>query len=352
MSIKITDFGKASGREAKLISLSNKNGMTVNVTDFGANVVNIIVPDKNGNLKDVIIGYNSAQEYADGGSYHGATVGRYANRIRGGKFTLNGKEYQLALNNLGVNSLHGGNVGYNKLFWDILETADGDEPSFSLTLTDPDGRENYPGTVKVTVKFSLSENNEFKTEYFAVSDKDTIVNLTNHSYFNLSGCVSGDISDHLVKINGEYFTPTDRNFIPTGEIESVYGTVLDFTDFRRIGDGFDKEYKELEYQGGYDHNFILKDPFTLREIATVKDPASGRVMRVYSDMPAVQFYTGNMIDGLEKGKDGKAIKYRSGFCIEPQFSPDSPNLDDRFPSCVLKANERYAHTNIYKFETE
>ena len=234
----------------------------------------------------------------------------------------------------------------------------GDDPTHNhITRTDsamPGYTKYQNGTVTYDWTADANQRNVLKRCVEAAGD-DAIVEMFSNSppyWMCKSGCTSGNIADHLVKINAEYYTPTDKYFIPTGEIASVYGTVLDFTDFRRIGDGFDKEYKELEYQGGYDHNFILKDPFTLREIATVKDPASGRVMRVYSDMPAVQFYTGNMIDGLEKGKDGKAIKYRSGFCIEPQFSPDSPNLDDRFPSCVLKANERYAHTNIYKFETE
>ena len=350
MSIKTKSFGKAEGKEAELISLINKNGMTVNITNYGASIVSIIVPDRNGNFEDVIIGYNSAQEYADGTSYHGGTIGRFGNRIADGKFTLNGKEYRLALNYLGVNSLHGGNVGYNKRFWEIIEMQDSDEPSVSLFYTDLDGTENYPGTVDVTVKFTLTSDNEFKIEYFAKTDKDTIINLTNHSYFNLSG--SKGISEHLLKINAEYFMPTDKYFIPTGELASVYGTVLDFTEFRRLGDGLEKEYKELEYQGGYDHCFILKDPFKLREVAIAKDPASGRVMRVYTDMPAMQLYTGNMLDGSEKGKDGEPVAYRAGFCLETQFAPNSPNLGDEFPSCVLKPDEEYKHITVYKFEVE
>ena len=352
MGITKRSFGKVEGKEAQLISLTNKNGMAVNISNYGATVVSIIVPDKDGKLDDVIIGYNSAQEYADGTSYHGATVGRYANRIAGGRFTLNGTDYVLVLNNNGKNCLHGGNIGYNKLFWTIIETEDGDEPSVALYYSDADGRENFPGTVDVTVKFTVTADNEFKIEYFAKTDKDTVINLTNHSYFNLSGYNAGNISDHLLKINAEYYTPTDQNLIPTGEIASVFGTALDFTDFRRLGDGLEKNYKELEYQNGYDHNFILDNDFKIREVAAIKDTASGRVMKVYSDMPAVQLYTGNFLNGSEKGKDEKPIGYRSGFCLETQFTPNSPNLGDKFPNCVLKANDEYKHVTIYKFEDE
>ena len=352
MSIQTKSFGKVGGKEAELISLTNKNGMTVSVTNYGASVVSILVPDRNGKIDDVVIGYNSAQEYADGGNYHGATVGRYANRIADGKFTLNGKEYTLALNFRGLNCLHGGNVGYNKRFWEIKEMKDGDEPSVTLFLSDPDGTENFPGTVDVTVQFSLTNKNEFKIEFFATTDQDTVVALTNHSYFNLSGYNAGSILGHMLKINAEYYTPTDSSFIPTGEIASVSGTVLDFRDFRCLGDGVKEDHKELEYQEGYDHSFILGDTYKFREIAVAKDPASGRVLTVYSDMPAVQFYAGNMLDGAENGKDGKPIEYRTGFCIEPHLTPNSPNLDERFPSCVLKANEEYKHVIIYRFDAE
>ena len=352
MGIQISSFGKVCGKETELITLTNKNGMAISVTNYGANVVGILAPDKNGKFDNVILGYGSAQEYADGNAFYGGTIGRYANRIAGGKFTLNGKEYTLALNYRNSSCLHGGNVGYHKLFWEIIETEDGDEPSVSLFCSDPDGRENFPGTVDVNVKFSLTINNEFKIEYFAKSDKDTVICLTNHSYFNLSGRNSGNIANHFIKINAEHYTPIDEYLIPTGEIASVHGTAFDFTKLTRLGECFEHEDEEIAKLGGYDHNFIVDNTYALREISVIKDAKSGRVMTVYSDMPAVQFYTDYVPEGAEIGEGGRLIKYPSSFCLEPQLTPNSPNLDDRFPSCLLKANDEYKHISIYTFDAE
>lgn len=337
------EFGFFRGYKCHLITLTNKNGMTARITNFGGALVGLDVPDKNGSMADVVLGYDTLEGYIEGNSSHGALVGRYANRIGGAKFTIGGKEYKLTPNDNKVNHLHGGAFGYNKRVWTVETICDGDEPSVTLGYISPDGEENYPGTVKIAVKYTLTAANGIEIDYTAVSDKDTVLNLTNHAYFNLKGAGNGDIKDHIVKINADKYTPVDSLLIPTGKLAYVTGTPFCFMEPKRVGEDMDNG----RLPNGYDHNYILGAPGVMRTAAEVYEPVTGRVMTVKTDKPAIQFYIGIGLDG-ETGKNGASYNKYAGLCLESQYSPDSPN-QPHFPSCLLKAGDTYHFTTTYEF---
>ena len=321
------------GEDGYLYTLANKNGVEVSITNYGGAITSIIAPDRNGVFGDVVLGYETLDDYVKYPRYFGALIGRSANRIACGKFSLNGVEYQLAQNN-GVNHLHGGNKGFDKRVWNADETASG----LHLKLFSKDGEENYPGNLNVDVRYSLNDENELKIEYHAVSDRDTIVNLTNHAYFNLAG--NGTILDHELTLNADSFTPVSDDLIPTGEIKAVAGTPMDFRTARTIA------------PGGYDHNFVLDNwNHELRSVARLREPNSGRVMEVLTTQPGMQFYSGNFLDGSIVGRGGVAYQKYAALCLETQHFPDAPNHPN-FPSTVLRPGETYEHVTVYKFTTE
>lgn len=331
-------FGMTDGYKVFLFTLKNSKGMTVKLTNYSGAIVNIFVPDKNGNVDDVVLGYDDLEGYVNGTSSQGALVGRYANRIADAKFTLNGEEITLRANE-GTNCLHGGKIGYNKRVWTVDDMSDN---SVTFGYFSPDGEENFPGNLKVTCKYTLTEDNEIKLEYKGKSDADTIVNLTNHSYFNIGGIHSGSVLGQIVQINADSYTPVDDRLIPTGEIAPVEGTVFDFREPKAICRDLDKS--DII---GYDHNFMLGEPHVMREAAVVYDPETGREMRVSTDKPAIQFYTAIGLQG-EIGKDGAMMKIQTALCLESQYAPDSPNQPN-FPDCTLKKGEEYSFTTVYKF---
>jgi aldose 1-epimerase len=347
IGISETVYGKMpDGREVHLYTLTNSNGMRVKLTDYGATTVSVEVPDSDGNVADVTLGYDTLEGWLGNTSYFGATVGRYANRIAGGTFELGGKTYTLATND-GDNHLHGGEKGFDKHLWDaeIVQTDDGAGVQF--TRTSPDGEEGYPGTLQVTVLYSLTEDNEFKAEFTATTDKPTVVNLAHHTYWNLRGPAAGDVLGHELMLNADKYTPVDEGLIPTGELKAVEGTPFDFTEAKPIG-------KEIgKVKGGYDHNFVLNgyEPGKVRLAARVTEPATGRVMEIHTDQPGIQFYSGNFLDGTITGKGGVAYERHDGFCLETQHYPDSPNQPD-FPSVTLKPGETYKHVMIHAFSAE
>jgi aldose 1-epimerase len=315
-------------------ALSNASGMKVRITPVGGHIMSIQLPDKNGNLTDVVLGYDSAKDYVGGKGFYGSTVGRFGNRIAKGKFTLDGKEYQLSINN-GVNTLHGGPGGFHNVIWSGREITTYEGKGIELTYLSKDGEEGYPGNLNAKVVFSLSDSNELKIQYEATTDKPTVVNLTNHSYFNLSGEGSGDILNEEMMINADKFLPVDTTLIPTGELRPVKGTPFDFTTPHKIGERINADNDQIKAGIGYDHCFVLnkKSANELSLAAKVFDPASGRKMEVWTTEPGVQFYTGNFLNGAP-GKGGKPYNYRGAFCLETEHFPDSPNRPS-FPSTVL-----------------
>lgn len=345
-------FGRMpDGREVDLYTLTNSKGMEVAITDFGGIIVSLKAPDRNGHSVDLVEGFDSLDDYLKPNPHFGATIGRYANRIAKGKFTLDGVEYTLPRNN-GENHLHGGPNGFDRVLWNARDVSTKDAPALELTYLSKDGEEGYPGNLKATVVFTLTENNELKIDYSATTDKDTVVNLTNHSYFNLAGQGEGDILGHVATIEADRFTPVDAGLIPTGELRNVEGTPFDFRKPTAIGTRINEDDQQLKYGKGYDHNFVLNHPAgTMGLAARVVEPKSGRVLEVLTDQPGVQFYTGNALNGTFRGKGGKVYAFRSAFCLETQHFPDSPNHPD-FPSTVLKPGQRYHTTTIYRFSTE
>jgi aldose 1-epimerase len=341
-------FGKLNnGKEVYMYTLKNRNGMTAEIINYGATVVSLFAPDKNGKFADVILGYDSLQSYENGTSYFGAIVGRYGNRIGKGKFTLEGKSYQLTINN-GENHLHGGTIGFNKKLW---STDSYDGHSLKMTLVSPDGDQGYPGTLTINVTYSLTDNNELKIDYSATTDKPTILNPTNHCYFNLTGNLENTILNQVLMINADKYTPIDSEFITTGEIAKVAGTPMDFRNPTPIGERINDNFIQLKNGKGYDHNWVLNDyNGKVREAATVYDPSSGRELEVLTDQPGVQFYSGNFLDGSEIGKGGIHYQHRTGMCLETQHFPDSPNKKN-FPSVELKPGEKFNSTTIYRFTT-
>jgi aldose 1-epimerase len=318
------------GEEVYLFTLANKNGVEVTITNFGGAITSIKAPDSNGVFADVVLGYDTLDEYVKNPRYLGALIGRYANRIARGKFSLNGIEYQLAQNN-GANHLHGGNKGFDKRVWKAAETESG----LRLEYFSKDGEENYPGNLNVDVTYSLNDQNELRIEYHATTDKDTIVNLTNHSYFNLAG--AGDILSHELTLHSDGYLPVSDDLIPTGEIQAVENTSFDFRNGRAIA------------PGGYDHNFVLRGhDGMLRSVARLREPVSGRVMEVLTTQPGVQFYSGNFLDGSLVGKGGVAYQKYAALCLETQHYPDSPNHPN-FPATVLRPGETYHEITVYVF---
>ena len=342
-------FGKTrTGETVDLFTLTNANGMEAAITNFGAIVVSLKAPDRSGKFADVVLGFDSLDGYLGDNPYFGAIVGRYGNRIAKGRFTLDGKEYKLATNN-GPNALHGGIKGFSKVVWQAQTLGDS---GIKLTYVSKDGEEGYPGTLTTTVEYTLTDANELKISYLATTDKDTILNLTNHSYFNLAGEGVGDILGHKMQISADRFTPVDPTLIPTGELRPVAGTPFDFRQPHTIGERINSSDEQIKIGGGYDHNFVLNGTMgTLHPAARVTEPKSGRVMEVLTTQPGVQFYSGNFLDGTIKGKGGKPYKHRYGFALETQHFPDSPN-HPKFPTTTLKPGEKYQSTTIYKFSTE
>ncbi len=343
-------FGKTDdGQTVDLYVLRNKSGMEVAITNYGGAVVSLKAPDKAGKFADVVLGYDDLQGYVADKAFFGALIGRYGNRIAHGKFTLNGSTYSLAKNN-GENSLHGGTQGFNKRVWTAKDVSGSGGPALELTYRSKDGEEGYPGNLMAQVVYTLTEKNELKIEYLATTDKDTVVNLTNHSYFNLAGQGNGDILNHRLTIHATEFSPVDATLIPEAQARSVHGTPFDFSKAEAIGARINQDDQQLKFGLGYDHNWVLNPsgPHSLSLAAEVYEPGSGRVMEVLTTEPGVQFYSGNFLDGSVHGKEGKVYGHRSGFCLETQHFPDSPNHPG-FPSTVLKPGQRLHSTTIYRF---
>ena len=330
------------GTRVEIYTLSNGK-IEAAIATYGGIVVSLRVPDRNANMDDVVLGYDSLSQYVSNNPYFGAIVGRYANRIAHGSFVLEGKTYSVSKND-GDNSLHGGTRGFDKVVWKAKTIKDGIE----LTYVSRDGEEGYPGTVIANARFTLNDN-ELRVEYSATADKPTVVNLTNHSYFNLTGQGKGTILQHQLKISASRFTPVDSTLIPTGELRSVEGTALDFRTSTRIGQRIDANEDQLQKGKGYDHNWVLdKTQGQLAEAAELYDPGTGRVLQVLTSEPGLQFYSGNFLDGTIVGKQGRVYAWRSGLCLETQHFPDSPNHPN-FPSTELKPGKRYHSVTALKF---
>lgn len=349
--VKKEAFGKtATGAVVDIYTLTNSKGAEAKITNYGVAVVSMKVPDRRGKFDDVMLGYDTLDGYLKGDAYFGAIAGRYANRIAKGRFSLNGTAYSLAKNN-GENHLHGGTKGFDKVVWQAESSANKTGASVEMTYLSRDGEEGYPGNLTVRVIYTLTEDNELKIDFSATTDVDTILNLTNHAYFNLAGAGAGDILNHQMQINADRFVPTDAGSIPTGELRAVKGTPFDFTAPTAIGARIEAADEQLKLGNGYDHTFVLnKTAEQLSLAARVSEAASGRVLEVYTTEPGVQFYTGNFLAGAA-GKNGKIYRRRDGFCLETQHFPDSPN-QPAFPSTVLKKGGRYVSTTVYKFSVQ
>jgi aldose 1-epimerase len=343
-------FGKAKdGTPVEIFTLRNAGGAEARITNYGGIVVSLKVPDRSGKLGDVVLGYDNLKDYIKANPYFGALIGRYGNRIAKGRFELDGKRYQLATNNA-PNALHGGLKGFDKVVWLAKPLSTKNGPSLELTHVSRDGEEGYPGKLTVKAVYTLTDSNELRIDFTATTDKPTIINLTHHSYFNLAGV--GDILGHEVMIKADKFTPVDKTLIPTGELRPVAGTPLDFRKQTAIGARIKNDDQQLKFGLGYDHNWVVREkPGRLALMAKVTDPASGRTLEVLSTEPGLQFYSGNFLDGTNVGKGGKIYRYRTGFCMEPQHFPDSPNKP-QFPSVVLRPGQTYKNTIIYKFGTK
>jgi len=350
--IEVADYGVLpDSSKAQLFTLKNAQGMTVKITNYGGIITSLTAPDKDGKYGEVTLGCNTLEDYLKGTPFFGALVGRYGNRIANGEFTLEGKKYTLEKNN-GVNALHGGKKGFDKVLWTAVP-VDGEEPQLKLSYTSKDMEEGYPGNLKVQVTYTLQKDNSLKIDYSATTDKTTVVNLTNHTYFNLAGDDSRDVLDHELTLKADKFTPVNSSLIPTGELKDVKGTPFDFTTAHKIGERInDESDDQIKAGGGYDHCWVLNESSTqLKTFATVTEATSGRVMEVSTTEPGVQFYTGNFLNGSVIGRNGKPYTKRSGFCLETQHFPDSPN-QPKFPSTTLKPNEVYKTTTIYKFSVK
>lgn len=356
-TISSAPFGKTpDGTPVEIYTLRNNKGMEARIMTYGGIVVSLKVPDKNGKFDDVVLGFDNLDgytkdSYVKGCPYFGALIGRYGNRIGGAKFTLEGKTYTLAANN-GPNSLHGGLKGFDKVVWQGKAWVTTNGPALELTYTSKDGEEGFPGNLKVTATYTITDNNELRLDFSATTDQPTLCNLTHHSYFNLAGQGNGDILNHVVYINADNTTPVDSTLITTGEIKPVDGTPFDFRKPTTIGARINDPDTVLQYGPGYDHNWVINKPLgELGLMARVVEPGSGRVMEVWSTEPGLQFYTGNFLDGSLTGKDGKIYQRRTAFCMEPHHYPDSPNKP-QFPTTELKPGETYHNTIIYKFSAQ
>jgi aldose 1-epimerase len=351
--VESTTFGQTKdGQAVKLYTLTNKHGVVAKISDYGVIVTELHVPDKNGKMGDVVLGYNHVEDYIKDTPYFGALIGRYGNRIAKGMFTLDGKKYQLATNN-GPNHLHGGIKGFDKVVWKAHPMMTGEGPALKLKYASADGEEGYPGKLDSTVTYTLTNKDELRIDYEAKTDKPTVINLTNHSYFNLAGDGSGDILSHDIMISADRYLPVDATSIPTGEFKPVRGTPFDLTTPHKIGE-------RIEQTGGdpvgYDHCYVLRGAGAkkMELAARVHEPSSGRVMEIWTDQPGVQFYTGNYLNGKNIGKTGKPYNFRNGFCLETQHYPDSPNHQNHpdWPSCVLRPGETYKTSTVHKFTVE
>lgn len=346
-------FGNTQdGQLTDLYTLNNKNGVEAKISNYGAALVSLKVADRSGKFEDVVLGYPGVEGYENDKAFFGGTIGRYGNRIARGKFVLNGTTYTLATND-GPNHLHGGIRGFNKRIWTAKDTSSSTGAALTLTYLSKDGEEGYPGNLSVRVTYTLTDGNELKIEYSATTDKDTVVNLTNHSYFNLAGQGNGDILDHELMIRADRFTPVDTTLIPTGELRKVSGTPFDFTHATAIGARINQDDQQLKFGKGYDHNWVLNrsQAGDLELAAQLYSPKSGRVLETWTTEPGIQFYSGNFLDGSIHGKEGKTYAHRSALCLETQHFPDSPNHPE-FPSTVLKAGQHIESMTVYKFTTK
>jgi aldose 1-epimerase len=346
------EFGKlADGTAVDIYTLKNEKGMEARIITYGGIVVSLTAPDRSGKYEDVVLGYDHLDGYATNNPYFGCLVGRYGNRIGKGTFTLDGKSYTLAKNN-GENHLHGGLKGFDKVVWTAKPIDSHTDPALELTYVSKDGEEGYPGTLTVKAVYTVTADNALKVEFSATTDKTTVCNLTHHSYFNLANAGKGDILGHEMMINADKTTPVDSGLIPTGELKPVEGSPLDFRKSTAIGARIGADDEQLKFGGGYDHNWVInKTGSGVAHQATVYEPTTGRVMEVHSTEPGLQFYSGNFLDGTIHGKGGTVYKHRTGFCLEPQGFPDSPNKPS-FPSTTLKPGDTYKNTIIYKFSAK
>lgn len=338
------------GKQVELFTLKNKNGLEMSVTNYGGRIVSLSVPDKSGEMADIVLGYDNIDGYLNADEqYFGASIGRYGNRIAKGSFKIDSLEYKLAVNN-GQNSLHGGRKGFSAKVWDAVLKG---KNEVELSLISPDMDEGYPGELKVTVNYKLTDANEVAISYRAETSKPTVLNLTNHSYFNFHGAGNGDILDHVLYLNASDYTPVDSTLIPTGKVEPVKGTPFDFTTPAAIGSRIKEQNEQLGYGMGYDHNYVLNKPDSkaVTLAASVYEPRSGRFMEVYTNEPGIQFYCGNFLKGKEIGKQNKPYNFRTAFCLETQHFPNSPNQPE-FPSVILRPGEVYNSVCIYKFSVK
>ena len=348
MGVEKSVFGTlGDGRPVHIYTLTNSNGVEARITNYGGALVSLRVPDRHGNMGDIVLGYDTLEEYIGDSNYFGCIVGRYANRIAGGRFSLNSVEFRLARND-GSNHLHGGVRGFNKALWDARETEREESSGLSLSYFSRDGEEGYPGDLSVRVLYLLTDKDELRIEYSARANGDTVVNLTHHSYLNLAGAGSENVLGHVILIDADQFTPVDRGLIPTGELRSVKGTPMDFTEPFEIGARIRQDEEQLAFGRGYDHNWALnKGDGPLGLAARVHESTAGRVMELYTTEPGVQFYTGNHLEGVV-GKAGRVYGRHGGFCLEAQHFPDSPNRPE-FPSTILRVGETYTQTTVYSF---
>lgn len=350
-SIISSPYGKFEGQPVALFTLTNEQGMIAQICDYGGRVVSLKTPDRQGKLDDVVLGYDDFSSYQTDKGYFGAIVGRSANRIAEGKFSIDGQAFQLATNN-GPNHLHGGDRGFDKRLWTSNATMHDGQPQLKLEYLSPDGEEGYPGNLRVTTIYTLTENNELKIEYRATTDEPTLCNLTHHSYWNLGGPASNSILDHQLQFHCDKFTPNDDTSIPTGELRIVKGTPFDFSAAKRIGEHIEADNPQLKLGRGYDHNFVVNGKSgTLRPVARVHEEKSGRVMELLTTDVGVQFYSGNFMDGSVIGRNGQPFTHRSAICLECQRFPDSPNQAE-FPSAILRPGEVYEKTTVYRFSTQ
>lgn len=347
-----SDYGTAqNGEKVERYTMKNASGMTVDIITYGGRITNLSVPDKTGTFSNVVLNFDSLEQYEKDNPFFGALVGRYGNRIANAKFSLDDTEYTLAANN-GVNSLHGGVKGFDKVIWTAAATSEGEEASLKLTYLSKDMEEGFPGNLAVTVTYTLSNDNSLSVLYEATTDKKTVVNLTQHAYFNLSGDFSKTILDHEVTIDADTYIPVDENLIPTGELAEVKGTPFDFTASKVVGNEIDADNDQIKKGGGYDHCWVLNNQDTgVRLVSTAFHEPSGRYLEVYTDEPGIQFYTGNFLDGTLPNNTGGTYAKRSGFCLETQHYPDSPNQEN-FPSTVLNVGDKYVSTTIFKLNTK
>jgi aldose 1-epimerase len=352
LQVRQETFGKtADGKSVDLYTLTNSNGLEVRAMTYGGIIVSMRVPDRKGKLADIVLGHDDFDGYLVNPPYFGAIVGRYANRIANGTFTLDGVKYTLPKND-GQNTLHGGLIGFNKVIWEAKEFKNQKGVGVAFNYLSKDGEEGFPGNLKVKVSYTLTNENQLIIDYEATTDKATPLNLTQHTYFNLAGEGNGDILAHEVMLNADRFTPADKTLIPTGEIRPVKGTPLDFTTPTTIGARINDNYEQLVIGHGYDHNFVIKrKDNSLTLAARAREPNSGRVLEVFTTEPAVQLYSGNFLDGTLVGKQGHAYKKREGFCLETQHFPDSPNHPD-FPSTILRPGTTFRSQTVFKFSAE